>query len=109
MRLLGVDMVNLRRRRDGGGERAKRERLAVMDALEGVSATVGLGAPRATGGVECRVIGGFREVNQGWTWIVEESYDVTSGGVRRLLNFAKPSGTVRGVVPDRGSDRQRGG
>ena len=70
---------------------------------------MGLEAPRATGGVERRVIGGFREVNQGGTWTVEESYDVTSGGVRRLLNFAEPPGTVKGVVPDRNSDRQRGG
>ena len=31
--------------------------------MEGVSATVGLEAPRAIGGVEHRVIGGFREVN----------------------------------------------
>ena len=63
MGVLGVDMVNLRRRRNEGGERAKRERLAVQDALEGVSATVGLEAPRATGGVECRVMGGLKEVN----------------------------------------------
>ena len=66
-------------------------------------------APRATGSAECRVIGGLREVNQGGTWIVKESYDVTSGGVRRLLDFAEPPGPVEGVVPDRSSDRQRGG
>ena len=70
---------------------------------------MGLEAPRAIGGVERRVIGGFREVNQGGTWIVKESYDVTSGGLRRLLNFAESPGAVKGVVPDRGSDRQRGG
>ena len=70
---------------------------------------MGVEAPRATGGVERRVIGGFREVNQGGTWIVKESHDVTSGGVRRLLNFAEPPGTVKGMVPDRGSDRLRGG
>ena len=70
---------------------------------------MGLEAPRATGGVECRVIGGFREFNQGGTWIVKESYDVASGGVSRLLNFAEPPGSVKGMVPDRGSDRQRGG
>ena len=69
---------------------------------------MGLEAPRATGDVERRVTGGFREVNQGGTWIVKESYNVTSGGVRRLLNFAEPPGTVKGMVPDRGSDRQRG-
>ena len=69
---------------------------------------MGLEAPRATGGVERRVIGGFREVNQGETWIVKESYDVTSGGVRKLLNLAEPSRSVKGMVPDRGSDRQRG-
>ena len=70
---------------------------------------MGLEAPRATGGVERRVIGGFREVNQGGTWIAKESYDVTSGGVRRLLDFVEPPGAVEGVVPDRGSDRQRDG
>ena len=70
---------------------------------------MGLEAPRATGGVERRVIGGFREVNQGGTWIVKQSYDATFGGVRRLLKFAEPPGTVKGMVPDRGSDRQRGG
>ena len=70
---------------------------------------MGLEVPRTTGGMERRVIGGFREVNQGGTWIVKESYDVTSGGVRRLLDFAEPPGAVKGVVPDRGSDRLRGG
>ena len=70
---------------------------------------MGLEAPRATGGVERRVIGGFRAVNQGGTWIVKESYDVTSGGVRRLLNFAEPPGAVVEVVPDRDFERQRGG
>ena len=70
---------------------------------------MGLEAPRATGGVERRVIGGFSEVNQGGTWIVKESYDVTPVGVRRLLDFVEPPGTVKRMVPDRGSDRQRGG
>ena len=70
---------------------------------------MGLEAPRSTGGVQRCVIGGFREVNQGGIWIVKESYDVTAGGVRRLLDFAEPPGAVKGVVPDRGSDRQRGG
>ena len=66
--------------------------------------TVGLEAPRATGGVECRVIGGFREVNHGGTWIVKESYDVTSGDDSRLLNFAESPESVKEMVPDRGSD-----
>ena len=70
---------------------------------------MGLEAPKDTGGVQRRVIGGFREVNQGGTWIVKESYDVTAGVVRRLINFAEPPGAVERVVPDRGSDRQRGG
>ena len=70
---------------------------------------MGLEAPRSTRGVQRRVIGGFREVNQGGTWIVKESYDITAGGVRRLLDFAEPPGAVEGVVPDRGSGRQRGG
>ena len=62
---------------------------------------MGLEAPRATGGVERRVIGGFREVNQGGTWIVKKSYDVTSGGVRRLLDFPEPPGTVEDGLGDR--------
>ena len=70
---------------------------------------MGLEARRATGGVQRRVIGGFREVNQGGTWIVKESYYVTAGGVRRLLDFAEPPAAVEAVVPDRGSDRQRDG
>ena len=41
--------------------------------------------------------------------MVKESYDVMSGGVRRLLDFAEAPGTVKAMVPDRGSDRQRGG
>ena len=56
---------------------------------------MGLEAPRAVGGAERRVIGGFREVDQGGTWIVKESNDVTSGGVRKLLKCAEPSGTVK--------------
>ena len=70
---------------------------------------MGVEAPRTTAGMERRVIGGFREVNQGGTWIAKESCDVTSGGVRRLLDFAEPPGAVEGVVPGRGSVRQRGG
>ena len=62
---------------------------------------MGLEAPRATGGVERRVIGGFREVNQGGTWIVKKSYDVTSGGVRRLLDFPERPGTVEDGLGDR--------
>ena len=44
------------------------------DALEGVSAAVCLEAPRATGGVQCRIVGGFGEVDQCRTWIVKEPY-----------------------------------
>ena len=46
------------------------------DALERVSAAVCLEAPRSTGGVERRIIGGFGEVDQGRAWVVEEPYDV---------------------------------
>ena len=63
MGVLGVDMVNLRRRRNEGGERASEGEVSRVRRLGGVSATVGLEAPRTIGGVEHRVIGGFREVN----------------------------------------------
>ena len=73
------------------------------DALEGVSAAVCLEAPRATGGVECRIVGGFGEVDQCRTWIVKEPY---IGG---LLDFPKPPRAIKGMVPYGGSDRQRSG
>ena len=52
------------------------------DALERVSAAVCLEAPRSTGGVERRIIGGFGEVDQGRAWVVEEPYDVASGTLK---------------------------
>ena len=83
--------------------------LTMEDALEQVSAAVCLEAPRATGGVERRIIGGFGEFDQGRTWVVEESYDVASEDIRGLLDFAKPPRTIKGMVPNGDSDRQRSG
>ena len=59
--------------------------------------------------MERRIIGGFWEVDQGRAWVVEEPYDVTSEDVGGLLNFTKPPGTIKGMVPNGGSDRQRSG
>ena len=79
------------------------------DALEGVSAAVCLEAPRATGGVECRILGGFGEVDQCRTWVVKEPYDVAPVGIGGLLDFPKPPRAIKGVVPNGGPDRQRSG
>ena len=57
------------------------------DALERVSAAVCLEAPKATGGVECRIVGGFGEVDQGKAWVVEEPYDVASEDIGGVLDF----------------------
>ena len=77
--------------------------------MKQVGTVVCLEAPGATGGVGRRVIGGFWEVGQGRAWIVEEPYDVASEDVGGLLDFAKPAGTIKEMVPNRGSDRQRSG
>ena len=79
------------------------------DALERVSAAVWLEAPRATGGVERRIIGGFGEVDQGRAWVVEEPYDVASEDIGGLLDFSKSPGTTKGMVSNGGSDKQRSG
>ena len=79
------------------------------DALEGISAAVCLETPRATGGVERRIIGGFGEVDHGRTWVVEEPYDVASEDIGGLLDFSKPPRTIKGMVPKGGFDRQRSG
>ena len=60
-----------------------------------------LEAPRATGGVDRRIIGGF--------WEVEESYDVAFEDIGGLLDFTKPPGTTKGRESNRGSNRQRSG
>ena len=59
--------------------------------------------------MERRIIGGFWEVDQGRAWVVEEPYDVASEDVGGLLDFTKPPGTIKGMVPKEGSDRQRSG
>ena len=79
------------------------------DALERVSAAVCLEAPRATGGVERCIIDAFWEVDQGRAWVFEEPYDVASEDIGGLLDFLKPPGTIKGMVPNGGSDRQRSG
>ena len=73
---------------------------------------MGLEAPRATGGVERRVIDGFGEVNQGGTWIVKESYDVTSGASKGCLilpSHQEPSKEWYQIEAPigRGADRKR--
>ena len=83
--------------------------LIMEDALERVSVAVCLAAPRATAGVERRTIGGFGEVDQGRTWVVEEPYDVASEDIGGLLDFSKPPRTMKGMVPNGGADRQRSG
>ena len=83
--------------------------LTMEDALERVSAAVCLEAPRATGGVERRIIGGFGEIDQGRAWVVEEPYDVASEDFGGLLDFSKPPGTIKGKEPNGGSHRQRSG
>ena len=101
VRGLGVDI---------GVRRAENARCLTMeDALERVSAAVCLEAPRATGGVERRIIGGFGEIDQCRTWIVEEPYDVASVDIGGLLDFPKPPRAIKGMVPNGGSDRQRSG
>ena len=101
VRCLGVD-IDVRR-----AENARC--LTMEDALERVSAAVCLEAPRATGGVERRVIGGFGEIDQCRTSIVEEPYDVASVDIGGLLDYPKPSRAIKRMVPNGGSDRQRSG
>ena len=43
--------------------------------------------PSVTGGMERWVISRFLKFNQGGSWIVEESYDVTSRAIEWLLDF----------------------
>ena len=59
--------------------------------------------------MECRIIGGSWEVDQGRAWVVEEPYDVASEDVGGLLDFTKPPGTIKGMVSNGGFDRQKSG
>ena len=77
--------------------------------LGAVGAAVCLEAPKATGGVERRIIGGFGKDDQGRAWVVEEPYDIASEGIGGLLDFSKPPRTIKGMVPNGGADRQRSG
>ena len=65
--------------------------------------------PRATGGVERTIVSGFGEVDQGRAWVFEEPYDVASEDIGGLLDFSKPPRTIKRMVPNGGSDRQRSG
>ena len=57
--------------------------------------------------MERRSIGGLWKVDEDRAWVVEEPYDVASEDNRGLLDFTEPPGTIKGVVPKGGSDRQR--
>ena len=108
VRILVLDALGLGV--DIGGRRAEHARCLTMeDALERVSAAVCLEAPRATGGVERRIIGRFGEIDQCRTWIVEEPYDVASVDIGGLLDFPKPPRAIKGMVSNGDSDRQRSG
>ena len=61
-----------------------------------------LETPSVTGGMKRCVISGF---DQDGSWVVEESYDVTSRIIGGLLDFDEPLGAVNGVVPYRGFNR----
>ena len=56
-----------------------------------------------------RIKGGLWEVDRGRAWVVEETYDIASENVGGLLDFTKPPGIIKRMVPDGGSDRQRSG
>ena len=108
VRILVLDALGLGV--DIGGRRAEHARCLTMeDALERVSAAVCLEAPRATGGVERRIIGGFGEIDQCRTWIVEKPHDVASVDIGGLLDFPKPLRAIKGMVSNGDSDRQRSG
>ena len=77
--------------------------------MKRVDAAVYLEAPRATGGVERRIIGGFWEADQGRAWVVEEPYDVAFEDVGGLLDSTKPPGTIKGRESNGSSKRQRSG
>ena len=83
--------------------------LTMENALERVRAAVCLEAPRATGGVERRIIGGLGEIDQGRAWVVGEPYDIASEDIGGLLDFSKPPRTIKRMVPSGGFDRQRSG
>ena len=78
----------------GNGGDKSREIVNHVRPLKRVDAAVCLKAPRATGGVEGRIIDGFWKVDQGRTWVVEEPY-VASEDVGGLLDFTKPPGTIK--------------
>ena len=59
--------------------------------------------------MERRIIDGFWEVDQGRAWVIEKPYDVASEDIGGLLDFSKPPETIKGMVPNGDSDRQRSG
>ena len=64
-----------------------------------------LKVPRVPRVVEYWVVSRFWEFDQGGSWVVKEPYDITSKVMGWLLDFTQPSGTVKGVEPDGGSNR----
>ena len=93
----------------GGGVATDARWFTMYDALKRVGSAVCLEAPGATEGVERRIICGFWEVDQGRVWVVKEPHDVASEDVGGLLDFTKPPGTIKGMEPNGGSNRQRSG
>ena len=68
--------------------------------MKQVESPVCLEAPRATRGVERRVISRFWEFDQGGAWVVEEPYDVAFEDVGWFLDFTKSPEIINGVVSD---------
>ena len=51
------------------------------------------------------VVSRFWDFDHGGSWVVEEPYDITPKVIGWLLDFTQPPRTVKGVVPDGGSNR----
>ena len=49
------------------------------------------------------------EVDEGRAWVIEEPYGVASKDVGGLLDSTKPPGTIKGMEPNGGSNRQKSG
>ena len=63
-----------------------------------------LEAPRATRGKKVSIIGGYIEIDKDRSRAIDKADYVLSGDSGVLSDFAKPPGTIEGMVPYRGSD-----